>query len=128
MNDLIEVTKEPTFLEKLGFTGREQDSTDTVRWVWYERTIDSYKSQVRFVIQVEFEMFITDDPVASYTDNVSYSFNRIYIKVIDRHMEKSDNQAYDEETENPREVGHFRVNIQKVSELRSICKMLSLKD
>ena len=68
MNDLREVEKEPGFLLRSGFRCREETAA-FVRWVWFEKTIDSPNSQIRFVIQVEFEITISDDPFASYSDN-----------------------------------------------------------
>ena len=128
MNQLSEVTREPTFLEKLGFTCREEDTTDPRRSVTYRKTIDSIGSQVRFVIQVEFEMWIRDDPFATYTENVSYGFEGVYLRVIDRQMEELDDETYDEETEKPRYIGRFKMNIETVSHLRLLCKMLSQQD
>ncbi|MEW6441845.1 MAG: hypothetical protein AB1640_13000 [bacterium] len=125
MNDLREVTRDPAFLEKLGFARRDQNSTDVVRWVWYERTIDSIGSQVRFVVQVEFELCISDDPFVKFPDNHTYSFSRVYLKVIDRQMEREDNRTYDEDTEIARVVDRFEINVTKVSQLRVLCRMLS---
>jgi hypothetical protein len=138
MNDLAEVTKEPTFLRKLGFTGHEEDSTDAHRSVWYERTFQTADSQVRFIVQVEFESWRRDDPSASYTDNLSYEFKQVYLWVVDRRMEEYDDETraafhhydyrvYDEESEKPRTVGRFPLNIQRVSQLRTLCKMLIAK-
>lgn len=128
MNDLREITRAPSFLEKAGFVEREEETTDVVRWVWYERTIDSIESQVRFVVQVEFELSISDDPFVRTSDNFSYSFNGVYLKVIDRQMQRWDSQSYDEETEVPREIDRFQVNVSTLAQLRSLCKMLGWKD
>lgn len=115
-------------MEKAGFVEREEETTDVVRWVWYERTIDSIESQVRFVVQVEFELSISDDPFVRTSDNFSYSFNGVYLKVIDRQMQRWDSQSYDEETEVPREIDRFQVNVSTLAQLRSLCKMLGWKD
>ena len=138
MNDLADVIKEPTFLRKLGFTSREEDSTDARRLFWYEKTFQTADYQVKFIVQVEFEMWLRDDPSASYTDNVSYEFNKVYLKVVDRRMEEYDDETrgtfdhysyrvYDEESENPRTIGRYPLDIQKVSQLRALCKMLIAK-
>src|SRR4030042_664400 len=119
--------EKPTFLKRLGFKSREEDTTDTVRWICYERAFQSYESQVKLIVQVEFEKFYRDDPFASYTDNVTYSFNRVYLKVIDRQMDEFDNGTYDDDNEKPRNIGRVRIDVQTVSELRSLCKMLSWK-
>ena len=128
MNDLCDIEREPAFLEKIGFVRQDCESSDTVRMVWYERTIDSSESQVRFIVQVEFELTIGDDPSCPSIDNYSYSFNRVYLKVIDRKMRRLDNQFYDDETESPRKIGRVEVNIRTLNHLRMLCKMLSWKD
>ncbi len=143
MNDLREITRYPSFLEKAGFVEREEHTTDDVRWVWFERTIDSIESQVRLILQVEFELSISDDPFVRTSDNFSYSFNGVYLKVIDRQMERSDSQSYDEETfmekplippldvlmeEEPREIGRFELKVSTLAQLRSLSKMLGCKD
>jgi len=97
VNDLREVTREPYFLEKAGFLRRDEETTDVDRWVWYERTIDSIESQVTLILQVEFEMSISDNPFVRTSDNFCYSFNGVYLKVIERQMERWDSQSYDEE-------------------------------
>jgi len=87
MNDLREITREPYFLEKAGFVRREEETADVVRWVWYEKTIES---QVTFVVQVKFEMSISDDPFVKTSDNFSYSFNGVFLKVIEEQSEEEE--------------------------------------
>jgi len=127
MNDLREVQNEPEFLEKDGFIYREEESTDSVRWVWYEKAFESIESQLRFIIQVEFEMDIYDEPFASYAENRTYSFNGVYLIVVDRQMQRWDNRSYDEETEISREIDRYKVNIHTLGRLRSLCNMLGGK-
>ena len=124
MNDLREVVKAPAFLSKHGFERRDQETTDPVRWVWFERTFDMDQSQVRFVLQVEFELCIHDDVGVSYTDNRDYSFNAVYLEVIDRQMERRDNISYDEETEMPRSIDQYRLKVHTMGKLESLCEML----
>ncbi|MEK6777735.1 MAG: hypothetical protein AABY87_12790 [bacterium] len=124
MNDLREVTKEPEFLQKSGYNRRDEETTDSARFVWYEKTFGSIVSQLRFIIQVEFELFLYDDPFASYIENCCYSFNGVYLKVIDRQMERCDNLSYDEDTELPREIDRCELNIHTFSRLRSFSNML----
>ena len=119
MNDLREITSYPSFLEKAGFVEKEEHTTDVVRWVWFEKTIDAVESQVRLVVQVEFELSISDAPFVRTRDNFSYYFNGVYLKVIDRQMER-----LDEETELPREIDRIKINVSTRSQLRSLCKML----
>jgi hypothetical protein len=138
ITDLCEISQEPTFLKRLGFKSREEDTTDTVRSVCYEKAFQSDDSQVKLKIQVEFEKTYRDDPMASYNDNVTYSYSGVYLKVIDRQMDEYDDETrgafshydykvYNEESEKPRTVGRFPLDIQQVSQLRTLCKMLIAK-
>ncbi len=138
MKELGDDFREPIFLLKMGFTCKEEDSTDARRLVWYEKTFQADDSQVKIIVQVEFEMCLRDDPSASYTNNVSYEFNKVYLKIVDRRMEEYDDETrgkfdhYDykvfkEESEKPRTIGHYPLDIQKVSQLRALCKMLIAK-
>ena len=43
-------------------------------------------------------MDISDNTGVRTRDNVSYSFNGVYLKVINQYMERSDSQSYDEGT------------------------------
>ena len=124
MNDLREVQKYPDFLERKGFTCRKEESSDCVRSVWFEKSFDSIQSNVRFTVQVEYELFISDNPFCRTSDNFHYSFNGTYLIVIDRQMRRWDNQSYDEETECPREIDRYRLNIETMSRLRSLCEAL----
>jgi len=147
MNDLREITRHPAFLEKAGFVEREEDTTDVVRWVWFEKTIDSIDSQVTLILQVEFELSISDDPFVRTSDNFSYSFNGVYLKIIERPVETADSRSYEREEffkhprilplndfadlvvkEEPREIDRIGLKISTLAHLRSLCKMLGCKD
>ena len=146
MNDFREITRYPAFLEKAGFVEREEETTDVVRWVWFERTIDSIESQVSLILQVEFEMSISDNPFVRTSDNFCYSFNGVYLKIIERPVETADSRSYEREEffkhprilplndfadlfvkEEPREIDRFGLNVSTLSQLRSLCKMLGAK-
>jgi hypothetical protein len=133
MNDLREITKEPYFLEKAGFARREEETSDVVRWVWYEKTIES---QVTFVLQVEFEMSISDNPFVKTGDNFTYSFNGVFLGVIEEETE-SEEPLVDLPNGPPialmmekerREIDRLELSVNTLAELRSLCKMLGCKD
>ena len=147
MNDLREVTREPDFLEKAGFVRRDEETTDVVRWVWYERTIDSVESEVTLVLQVEFELSISDNPVVRTSDNFSYNFNGVYLKISERPVETANSRSYEREEffkhprilslndfadlcvkDEPREIDRFGLRVSTLAQLRSLCKMLGCKD
>jgi hypothetical protein len=85
MTNLREVTRDPFFLESAGFTRREEQTTDFVRWVWFEKTIDLV--EISLILQVEFELAISDDPSVPTNDNFSYGFNGVYLKILERSVE-----------------------------------------
>jgi hypothetical protein len=122
MNDLREVTKEPEFLTRHGYIRRDEETTDSVRSVWYEKSFDSDYSQLRLIIQIEFELAIYDGH-GSYRDNLDYSFNGVYLRVYDRQMERMGNHPYDEDTENPKEIDRYKLNIHTLSSLRALAKI-----
>lgn len=134
MNDLRESTREPCFLEKLGFARRDEETIDVVRRVWYERTIDSVESQVTIVLQVEYERTI---------DNFSYSFNGVYLKIIEQEPGKEESESFDDASvlkdphmlspeafirayvrEEPREIDRVRLRVTTRAQLRSLCRMI----
>ena len=131
MNDLREITREPFFLEKAGFVRRDEETSVVDRWVWYERVIGSLEDRVRLVVQVALEMSISDNPFVRTSDNFSYSFNGVYLRVIDGQMDRLDDQACDDEFqiefEVDREIHRFRVNVSTLAQLRSLCKMLGAR-
>jgi hypothetical protein len=128
MKELGDDFKEPGFLLKMGFTRTEEDSTDNYRWVHYSRTFQSDKSTFKFIVRVVYEMSLRDDPEASYEENVSYSFEHVYLLVTDRCMEQLEVHGltcFDEDSEKPRFVGATKLNIQTRAELKALVKMLS---
>lgn len=143
MNDLRAITREPSFLEKLGFVRRDEETTDVVRRVWYERTIDSVESQVTLILQVEFELSISDHPFVRTIDNFSYGFNGIYLKIIERQMDREESESADEASvlknphmlsldafmkayvkEEPQEIDRVSLRVTTRAQLRSLCRMI----
>jgi hypothetical protein len=144
MNDLRETTSYPSFLEKAGFVEREEHTIDFVRWVWFEKTIDSVEFQLRLVVQVEFELSISDGPSMRDADNFSYNFNGVYLQILELPVELGDNRSCDREEflkhprtlpvnyffvkEEPRKLDRFELRVTTRTQLRSLCKMLGCKD
>lgn len=143
MNDLREIPREPLFLEKAGFVRRDEETSDVVRWVRYEKTLESIDSQVTLVLQVEFELSISDNPYVRTIDNFSYSFNGVYLKIIERQMETGDSESDDEATyltnphilplgasmkaimkEEPREIDRSELKVTTRAQLHSLCRMI----
>ncbi len=105
--------------------------------------MESIESQATLILQVEFEMYISDAPSVRTCGNFSYGFNGVFLKVIDQQIETSDSQSYDEGTfmewplippldvlmeEGPQEIGRFELRVSTLAQLRSLSKMLGGKD
>ncbi len=117
----------PDILLVYGFIRRDEETTSSVRSVWYEKIFDQYDSQLRLMIQIEFELDIYDDDSASYTENRIYRLNGVYLVVTDRQMQREGDKKdgyYYEDTENPREIDRCRIKISTFHELRTLCNML----
>ena len=140
MNDLREIRRYPSFLEKAGFIEREERTTDVVRWVWFEKTIHSIDAGLKLILQVEFELSISDNPFVRTTDNFWYSFNGVYLKIIEGTMEQEHSESPDSFVKNPRvlplsvllkqeprEIGRFELNVRTLAQLRSLSTMLGAK-
>jgi hypothetical protein len=117
----------PDILLVYGFIRRDEETTSSDRSVWYEKIFDQYDSQLRLMIQIEFELDIYDDDSASYTGNRIYYLTGVYLVVTDRQMQseghKKDGDYY-EDTENPREIDRCKIKISTFHELRTLCNML----
>lgn len=122
--DLRDFEDDPDQLLRLGYKRRDEASTDSVRLVWYEKDFSSRESQICLALQIEYELGLSDDSHVSYSANCSYSFNGVYIRVLDRRMERLDNRAFDEETANPRELGRHRLSIATLEECDALAKLL----
>ena len=72
----------PYFLEDLGFNERQQYTTDSVRSVEWVIDVPSEDNEVRHEISVLYELFISDGLSASYKDNLSWTFEGVYLKTI----------------------------------------------
>jgi hypothetical protein len=117
----------PDVLLEYGFIRRDEETTGSVRSVWYEKTLDPYDSQLRLTIRVEFELDIYDDYSASYTENRIYTLNGVDLVVTDRQMQREGDQHdgyYYEDTERPREIDRCRLNIDTFEQLCTLSNML----
>jgi hypothetical protein len=85
-------------LEKAGFVRRDDESGDVDRWVWYERTIGSADSEVTLVLQVEFELSISDNPFGRTTDNFCYGFDGVYLRIFEPPPDRGDQSQEREKT------------------------------
>ena len=105
---------DPDRLERYSFVRRDESSTDSVRWVWFERVLDSNECNLRLVIRIEFELAISDEPGASYRENRSYSFNRVVLEV-DKVSDEPDKTEF---------LGEYELNIQTLREVKQLANLL----
>ncbi|MBN1601229.1 MAG: hypothetical protein JW915_06450 [Chitinispirillaceae bacterium] len=124
MNELNEVEKEPAFLYERGFQRRDDEPCGSTNWAYFEKEFKSDESQVCFLVQVLFEVCTCDDPGYTIIELTSYSFNGVYLKVIDRQMEALDSRFFDDETEHRRKVGKWPLDIKTTAQLDTFCNLL----
>lgn len=123
-DDLAEYSESPDDLLGLGYERIDEDSSDTVRWVWYVKRVQSDQSQLQIVIAIEFQAGIGDDPFFQ-ASQWSYSFNGVKLEVFDRQMTAIGNMGFDEETERLILTGEARLTLRTVSEVETLLKFLA---
>ena len=122
--DLRDVAERPDRLLDAGYTRRDETTTNTVRAVIYEKVISSDESQLKLLVQIHFELAISDSVGYNCSDNCSYSFNGVYLGAQDRRMEVEDNRYFDEESEQPISVGTLKLDIQSLGEVERLVALL----
>jgi hypothetical protein len=122
--DLRDSLQEPAYLYRLGFVREDESSTDFIRDVVFVRTLQSAKSQLRLSLQVRYELYISDEPRASYSDSHEYVFVGAYLAVSDRRLAIDAFGDFDEESELPREIGEWRLKCSTLSEIAAFSSIL----
>lgn len=90
----------------------------------YSKAVDGSESQLRFVVSIEFELGISDEPTLSYREARSYAFNGVRLDVYDRQMEQLSNIEFDTETEVPRLVGSAYLQLTTLRQVEELTKLL----
>lgn len=123
MNRINDFTENPDSLLEFGLKRHDEETTDSLRLVWYEKNIYQTHSPLNYILQVEFELLLSDDPFVSYSDNCDYSFVGVYLRIINRGV------SYHETSQNEsieiKEVDKIELNIGSISELVLFSKMFS---
>ncbi len=117
MNELIFYSSDPRALEKEGFTYREEEFDGANGHAWLERRLTMAESQLCFTVQIEFEMDVDGT-------GKTFSFNGVYLMVLDRRMECLDSEGFDEDTASPREVGRWPLPCRTLEEVKELCRLL----
>lgn len=73
----------PYKLEKHGYKIVEEDTASSCRWVWCKKSFQHLNEALEFEVTIEYEVSIADDPYASYSENHTYFFNRVYLSIYD---------------------------------------------
>jgi hypothetical protein len=73
---------EPYFLSDLGFEQRRQHTADPARSVEWSIAVPSDDNETRHEVAVLYELFITDNPAASWTENLNWYFEGVYLNTI----------------------------------------------
>ncbi|MFA5315803.1 MAG: hypothetical protein WC369_00055 [Dehalococcoidales bacterium] len=74
---------DPYTLGKLGFQERSQEASDTLRYVEWFITVPGTGEEVGHELVVLYELSISDNPNVSYKENLSWSFEKVYLNTID---------------------------------------------
>jgi len=122
--DLRDVAERPDRLIDAGYTRRDEATTDTVGAVVYEKVISSDESQLKVLVQIHFQLAISDDVGYEYDELCSYSFNGVFLEVQDRQMESEDNRYFDEESEHPVKAGTLRLDIDSLCDVELLVALL----
>jgi hypothetical protein len=73
---------EPYFLEDIGFNERQQYTTDSVRSVEWVMEVPTDDNETKHEVAVSYEVSISDNPTASWKENLSWYFEGVYLKTI----------------------------------------------
>ena len=114
----------PNLLLERGYAPRDEHTTDTLRSVIFEKSISSDESQLKLLVQIHFELAISDNVGYDYEENCSYSFNGVYLEVINRQKEPEDNRYFDEESEDPISVGTLRLDVDSLGDIERLIRLL----
>jgi hypothetical protein len=71
-----EIFNNPDVLLEKGFSIEEENTSDSVRWVYFRRTIPIKKTGYQLVVVITYLLSISDTLNVKYTDNLYYSFEK----------------------------------------------------
>jgi hypothetical protein len=123
-DELSEFAEEPDALTGWGYAVQEEETTSTVRWVRYAKSIESFQSRIRLTIGIEFELCISDEPTLSHWQALSYSFNGVRLEVFALQEMAENDAESDEETSSSREVGHSYLALTTLREVEKLVALL----
>lgn len=99
---LIELNGPPRAeLEALGFKEYDEETTDPERLVWFRKHLFEIGS-LNVIVEVKYNLSISDDPYATYDENCSYDFKRCTLITTHEEVEdnaiSSDDDSYEQKT------------------------------
>lgn len=124
MRNLDDFNIDPDELTTFGYERRDEPSTDTVRRVWFEKSFSSQESQFELILQIEFDLGISDNPHVTSAQNHSHTFNAVFLRSINRQMKRINSSIFDEETAIPLEVDRHRLAIKTLDECELLAGLL----
>jgi len=122
MDSLKEIDTNPDILIQIGLERRDEETTDTSSLIWYEKIIQPYNSHYQYRIQVEFDLFISDEPFVSHSENYDYSFNGVYLLILSTELE--DYSSLSNKYINNIEFDRIELNIMQISQLIAFIKSM----
>ena len=115
-----------TFLREKGYDCVEENTADSNRWRYYIKRFEKYNTNMRIDLVLRFELSISDDPYASWSDNCSLFFSDTFIEIYDRQMERDGTfmgePSFDEDTELPRRLGRYEVRLTSIEAVEAFAE------
>jgi hypothetical protein len=122
---LRDIALDPDQLLGRGYIRVDESTSDPVRRVVYQKAITSDESQLKLLVEIHFELSISDDVGYEYCELCSYSFNCVKLEVLDRQMEPLDNLCFDELTEQSIGVGTLKLGLKSLEEVERLVTLLT---
>ena len=101
--------KDPYLLEEIGFKRNEEESTDSVRTIYFENTRETLIYYFHF--RIKFTLYISDSPFAKGNDNFQYDFEEIQLAI-----NESDSILDDEK--------YYRISATDIKNLNKLISLL----
>jgi hypothetical protein len=124
-----ECTEIDTFLRDCHFECEEEETCDSVRWVYYYREFKRDSSNALIRVVLRFELSISDSPTTTYNENHDLHFNDAYLELWDRQMQSDGafmgDPLYDEESEDLRMVGSCPLDPSDFADIEVLSRLLT---
>lgn len=99
----------PDDLIKMGYERREEETSESGRWAEYRKRVRHSWETVAFDIVLVYHLSISDDPLATWTENCDYFFEEVRMIIWNERDESTDGSEGDQSDERTQQ--HFEVGM-----------------